>query len=124
MKLLLDTHVVLWWLAGGRSIGKAAKRRIETADNVYVSIASAWEVAIKTSIGKLRLPGRFEDGVDAHGFDKLPVSFRHAEALATLPRLHGDPFDRMLIVQALTEGLLLVTSDEQITAYGVPTLTP
>ena len=121
MTLLLDTHVVLWWISGAR-VRRAVRSAIEDADEVFVSVASAWEVAIKVALGKLALPGRFEDGVEAHGFSKLPIEFRHAEALVALPRHHADPFDRMLVAQALVEGMTLVTRDGALRAYGVPIL--
>jgi len=89
---------------------------------VFVSVASAWEAAIKIALGKLTLPERFEAGVKAAGFEKLPIAFSHAEAVGTLPRHHSDPFDRMLVAQALCERLTLVTHDRRFAPYGVEVL--
>jgi PIN domain nuclease of toxin-antitoxin system len=87
--------------------------RIGSASVVFVSVASAWEAAIKIALGKLRLTESFEAGVVASRFDKLPIDFSHAAVLTTLPRHHNDPFDRMLIVQAMSERLTLVTHDRR-----------
>ena len=122
MKLLLDTHVVLWWRANDRRVGGASRRAITTAETVLVSSVSAWEVAIKMALGKLRTPGPFEAGVDDSGFDKLPITFAHAAAVATLPGHHADPFDRMLVAQAIVEGCTLLTADRQFEPYHVPVL--
>jgi PIN domain nuclease of toxin-antitoxin system len=122
VKLLLDTHVVLWWRANDRRLTRATRRTIATATTVAVSSASAWEVAIKLALGKLRLPGPFEAGVEDSGFDKLPVTFAHAAAVAALPAHHTDPFDRMLIAQALVEGFTLLSADQQLGLYRVPIL--
>lgn len=122
MKLLLDTHAVLWWRTNDPQLGRAARRAIASAETVFVSSASAWEVAIKTALGKLRLPGPFEAGVDESGFTKLPVTFAHAAAVATLPPHHTDPFDRMLIAQAIVEGCTVVTSDPKFEVYRIPLL--
>ena len=120
--LLLDTHAFLRWRAAPNELGPAAKRSIAQAHSVYVSLASAWETAIKVSIGKLKLDARFEDGVRESGFRPLPIEFRHAEQVIELPGHHRDPFDRMLIAQALVEGLTIVTSDRQIGRYDVAVL--
>jgi len=122
MRLLLDTHVFLWWRADDPGLKPAIRRDIARADVVYVSAASAWEVAIKSALGKLRVPGSIEAGVEESGFTKLPVSFRHAEEVAGLPDHHADPFDRMLIAQALVEGLTVVTRDRQFEPYRVPVI--
>jgi len=122
MKLLLDTHAVLWWRGNSPKLGRAARRAIASAETVFVSSASAWEVAIKVALGKLRLPGPFEAGVEDSGFAKLPISFAHAAAAATLPMHHSDPFDRMLIAQTVVEGCTLVTADPEFERYHVPVL--
>lgn len=122
MRLLLDTHVFLWWRENHPRLGAEVRKVIADADEAFVSAASAWEVAIKVGIGKLSIPGPFEEGVERSGFDKLPVEFRHAAAVSALPHHHGDPFDRMLIAQALTEGLTLVTHDRLFQPYGIPIL--
>lgn len=118
-RLLLDTHVVLWWRADDRRLARRAREAIATADVVFVSAASAWEVAIKSALGRLSIPDRFEAGVAASGFERLPITFPHAEAAGGLPPHHADPFDRMLIAQARLEGLTLVTHDRQFEPYDV-----
>ena len=118
-QLLLDTHVFIWWRENSPRLGDDARGRIRSASVVFVSVSSAWEAAIKTGLGKLRLPESFEAGVVASRFDKLPIAFSHAEAVATLPRHHNDPFDRMLIAQAITERLTLVTHDRRFAPYGI-----
>jgi PIN domain nuclease of toxin-antitoxin system len=122
VNLLLDTHAFLWWQMNDRFLNRNAKDTIATADLVFVSAASAWEAAIKSSMGKLRLPASIETGVEESGFEKLLISFSHAEMAAALPRHHNDPFDRMLIAQALAEGLTLVTHDKNMAPYDVPIL--
>ena len=122
MRLLLDTHVVLWWRANDPKLGKEARRAIERADLALVSAASAWEVAIKMALGRLRIPDDFEGGVESSGFGKLPVTFTHAAAAGRLPAHHADPFDRMLVAQARTEKLTLVTRDRRLAQYEVDLL--
>ena len=120
MNLLLDTHIFLWWRANEPRLGAEARTAISDADVVFVSVASAWEVAIKMSLGKLRLEGRFGDGVDQSGFRPLPITFEHAEHVSSLPPHHRDPFDRLLIAQALSEGLTVVTGDRKFKPYKIP----
>lgn len=122
MNLLLDTHVVLWWRAGGARIARAVRDEIATADTVFVSVASAWEIALKQSLGKVKLPESFARGVDRSGFARLTVTFEHAERAATLPVHHRDPFDRMLVAQAVAEGLRLVTADAILAKYDADVL--
>lgn len=122
MRLLLDTHVYLWARAFPARIDRQARDVIERSDAVFVSIASAWEAAIKVGLGRLQLQETFEAGMAAGGFRPLSITLAHAERVATLPRLHGDPFDRMLVAQADCEGLTLVTKDSAIAAYGVAVL--
>jgi PIN domain nuclease of toxin-antitoxin system len=117
MRLLLDTHVLIWWDEGAR-LSPAARRAIETAEQVYVSAVSGWEIAIKTSMGKLRPVRTVSVAVEESGFEELPVRLRHAAALASLPRHHRDPFDRMLIAQAITDRLTIVTRDRAFRAYN------
>jgi PIN domain nuclease of toxin-antitoxin system len=118
MNLLLDTHVLIWW-DEGRRIAAEARRAIEEADTVYVSAASAWEVAIKTGLGRLRPTRTVEQAVSESGFLELPVTFHHAERVTGLPPHHRDPFDRMLVAQAAVEELALVTRDPVFARYGV-----
>ena len=121
-KLLLDTHAFLWWRSEPQRLEPAARSAIASAAIAFVSVASAWEVAIKTALGKLRLPESLEAGVDDSGFEKLMISFSHAEGVATLPHHHRDPFDRMLIAQARAENLVLVTHDRKFQPYEVDIL--
>jgi PIN domain nuclease of toxin-antitoxin system len=122
LRLLLDTHILLWWLAENPKLSITARARIAEAEIVCVSAASVWEMAIKVSTGKLRAPNDLEKQLQRHGFVQLSVSVNHALGVATLPRHHTDPFDRMLIAQASFESLTLVTADPQLAAYGVPIL--
>jgi PIN domain nuclease of toxin-antitoxin system len=119
VRLLLDTHVVLWWSQGAAQIKAAARRAIREADEVFVSAASEWEVAIKVALGKLTVPGPLLEVVTASGFAQLPVDFGHAAAAGALPAAHADPFDRMLIAQAMVERLSLVSHDRLLAKYAV-----
>lgn len=120
MKLLLDTHVVLWWRTDSPRLKRVIRRTIGTAEIVWVSAASGWEVAIKQSLGKLRLEDPFAEMVAGSDFQELPVTLRHAAEIRALPPHHQDPFDRMLIAQARTEGATVVTHDRQFEPYDVP----
>jgi PIN domain nuclease of toxin-antitoxin system len=125
--LLLDTHVFLWWLADDRRLGARLRSRIGApTSDVLVSAASIWEIAIKLALGKLELPGtdpaRLDALVPACGFRELPITAAHASAVATLPRLHGDSFDRLLVAQARAERATLVSADPALAGYGVPIL--
>lgn len=122
MRLLLDTHVVLWWRQDSRRVRRAARAAIAGAAVVYVSAASAWEVAIKAAIGRLHLEDPFEAHVRAAGFEPLPITFVHAAEVAGLAPHHADPFDRMLVAQARVERLVLVTHDQVFLSYDVPAL--
>ncbi len=123
MQLLLDTHVLLWSLAGDERLGARAADVIEDGRNVvYVSAASIWEISIKRSLGKLRVPGDVLAQVDAASFTRLPISFEHADAVAALPDLHTDPFDRMLVAQARADRLVVVTHDPLVLQYGIETI--
>ena len=122
MNLLLDTHAFLWWLREDDSLGTAARSAIERTGNVvFVSAASALEIAIKRAVGRLPgLPrGDIGDWIERNGFQALSVDVAHAVASAELPRHHSDPFDRLLIAQARLEDLTLVASDEHISRYRV-----
>lgn len=119
-RLLLDTHVLLWWLADDAALGPRARSLIAAADNViYVSAASIWEISIKKSLGKLQAPDGFDMIMDEEGFESLVIDAFHAEQAGALPPLHRDPFDRMLIAQAQAEGLSILTCDQNIAPYGV-----
>jgi PIN domain nuclease of toxin-antitoxin system len=121
-RLLLDTHVWLWWQADDNRLGPTARRYIATAREIRFSAASAWEIAIKCAIGKLTLPKNadIESELERDGFVPLSVDIAHADAVRTLPALHRDPFDRLLVAQALVEGLTIVTGDPDLTRYDVP----
>ena len=123
-RLLLDTHVWLWWQAGDARLGSQARQRLERASEVRFSAASAWEIAIKVGIGKLTLPKRADIEVELaeSGFVALPVEIAHAEHVRRLPPLHRDPFDRLLVAQAHVEALTLVTADRELAAYGIELL--
>lgn len=122
MRLLLDTHAVLWWLAG-EPIAPPAKEAIaEPTNDVFVSAAAVWEIAIKRAIGKLILDGSVVSALDAGGLDPLPITARHAEEAGALPPHHRDPFDRMLIAQARLDGLTVVTRDPMFDRYAVSTM--
>jgi PIN domain nuclease of toxin-antitoxin system len=118
VNLLLDTHVLLWWLAGGTRLREAIRTAISTAEGVWVSAATAWEIGIKTSLGKLEFHGNIEEQLAKNNFRPLPITLAHAVASGKLPRRHGDPFDRMLIAQAQVESLTLVTHDALLSEYG------
>ena len=120
--LLLDTHIFLWWRGEPSRLISTVRSGIATADLVFVSVASAWEAAIKRSLGRLDLPDTMEAGVLASGFQQLLISFSHAERAAALPPHHRDPFDRMLVAQAQAEGLTLVTRDRRLEPYDVEIL--
>ena len=119
MRLLLDTHVFIWWRVNSPRLGASARQAIATAEVVYVSVVSAWEASVKISLGKLEIPGPLEEAVDDSGFSKLFLTFEHAWSLKDLPAHHRDPFDRMLVVQVLVERLTIVTADPKFELYGV-----
>lgn len=121
-RLLLDTHVVLWWLTGA-ALDADAQAMIQDPDNVVlVSVASAWEVAMKQSLGKLEPPEDFTDAAVAEGLALLGIEVAHVRAVRELPHHHRDPFDRMLVAQARVEQLVLVTRDARLGRYDVRTL--
>jgi PIN domain nuclease of toxin-antitoxin system len=119
MKLLLDTQILLWVMRDARELSAAAREFIERADDVYVSSVSLWESAIKAAMGKLPLaPQALEAGALRAGFIPLPVTWAHALAVDALPMLHRDPFDRMLVAQAVSEPLQLLTHDAKLARYS------
>lgn len=123
MRLLLDTHALLWWLADEGLAAQAREAIADPANLVVVSAASAWEISIKKALGKLNAPDDLEVQLEANRFDPLPIGMGHAIAAGQLPRHHEDPFDRMLIAQAFAEGLTIVTRDKRFEDYGVALLT-
>ena len=119
MSLLLDTHAFLWWLAGEPIDPRVQARIADPTTLVAVSAASAWEVAIKRRLKKLRLAGSIGDHVRDAGFEPLPIGLDHAERAGSLPDHHRDPFDRMLVAQAQIERLAIVTRDPAFDVYDV-----
>ncbi len=119
MRLLLDTHIFLWAVSAHPRLTPALRNRLARAEAVYVSAASLWEIAIKSRLGKIDGdPLALVAAIEESGFQELSVSARHAAAVATLPLHHADPFDRLLIAQAFTEPLHLLTADQAFAAYG------
>ena len=113
-RLLLDTCTFLWWLADDARLGAGARALIAEANNqIFVSAATAWEISIKKSLGKLEAPDDLDDMVEKEGFEKLSITFFHGERTGALPQLHQDPFDRILVAQS---------ADEAIPKYGVKTV--
>lgn len=124
MRLLLDTHVFLWWVQDARELSRKARDAIADADNeCLLSLVSCWEMAIKVSLGKLELPGAIErfipEQLTINGFRQLEIGFRHIARVATLALHHRDPFDRLLVAQATEERLTLVSADPVFRKYGV-----
>ena len=124
MRLLLDTHALIWALGAPEKLPAAAHRAIQAAENeVYASLASAWEISIKVSIGKLKFDAQdLERALAASGMQPLGISLQHTARLSSLPPHHRDPFDRMLVAQALTESMTLVSRDRELAKYGVKLL--
>jgi PIN domain nuclease of toxin-antitoxin system len=124
VKLLLDTHAFLWWVEGAPALGRRARAEVANPDNdVFLSIASCWELAIKISLGKLRLTQSLErfipEQLTRNGFVLFGVEFRHVALIADLPFHHRDPFDRVLVAQALLDELAIVSADRVFRKYGV-----
>lgn len=123
MKLLLDSQTVLWWVGIDRErLSERMRLTIDEAEEVFVSVASVWELEIKRSLRKLAFADDAWAQVAALGVDWLPIELDDTLAAAKLPHHHGDPFDRMIVAQALTRGLTLVTSDRRLADYEVPIL--
>lgn len=120
MKILLDTHYLLWWLGATPELGVQARSLISDPKNViFFSTVSLWELRIKEGLGKIELPKSFTEVLSQEAFEALPVGVKHTEALRGMPLHHRDPFDRMLIAQAQTEKLTLLTKDRMIASYDV-----
>lgn len=122
MRLLVDTQILLWLLGDpGRLSAHQSQALADGGNEVLVSVASIWEIAIKVGLGKLQIPlSDFPAKLEAVGMEVLPIALPHALAAASMPRHHGDPFDRMIIAQARIEGLIIVTADRQFARYDVP----
>ncbi len=120
MNLLLDTHTVLWWLSDDPALSETARAAIADPENtVFLSAVVMWEIRIKQSIGKLDLPDNFGEVLDEQRFAELAVTVDHAHTIAELPAAHRDPFDRMLVAQAMVEHMVIVTRDRSIADYDV-----
>jgi PIN domain nuclease of toxin-antitoxin system len=118
MRVLLDTHLLLWALSSPEKLSKRARERIDSSE-VYASAASIWEVSIKSALGKLKAdPNEVLAAVEPAGFNHLPIVAGHAAKVAELPAIHQDPFDRLLIAQARFEPMILLTDDEVLGGYG------
>lgn len=123
MDLLLDTHVFLWWDEGSSNLGASASAAIrDSSNNVFVSAAVGWEIAIKRKLGRLVFGGAVSAAIAANGFSPLPISMEDAEWTESIPPHHQDPFDRIMIAQSQRLGLVLVTADAQIRRYEAPIL--
>jgi PIN domain nuclease of toxin-antitoxin system len=123
VRLLLDTNALLWTLLERQRLSSAAMDAIESqANDVFISVVSAWEIEIKRSKGKLHVPPELEAALATQRFDSLPVTMRHAYAVESLPRIHRDPFDRMIIAQAHLDELTIVSSDSDMRRYPVAVL--
>jgi len=123
VNFLLDTHVLLWWLSDHKSLTTKAVGAIKDGENsIFVSAATAWEISIKRVLGKLKAPDGLEETLESNRFRQLPISIRHGLVAGSLPRHHDDPFDRMLIAQAQTEQLTIITHDVRMEQYGVSIL--
>jgi PIN domain nuclease of toxin-antitoxin system len=122
VRVLLDTHVVLWWLLDDPTLPPDARDMLDSEPDAFVSPVTVWEVVVKQRLGKLKGPRDLGERVRDAGFVELPVLHEHALAAGRLPPIHRDPFDRMLVAQAATEGLTVVTRDADIPRYDVLTL--
>jgi len=118
LRLLLDTHILLWWLSGSRRLSESARTAITDSMPTYVSAVSAWEIGIKVAAGRLEFRDDMERQMALNHFEPLAVTIAHAVRASGLPRHHGDPFDRMLVAQAAAESLTLLTADARLKAYG------
>lgn len=124
MKLLLDTHSLLWFLSGDSKLSQLARNSIEDNSNEkFVSAGSLWETAIKVSIGKIKLTAAFEElfpgQLDQNGFDLLPVLTEHVRLLTTMPFHHRDPFDRLFVAQSMAGDMTIVSTDDIFDSYGI-----
>lgn len=122
-RLLLDTHVFVWWLSAVSRLTEGARTAISDPRNeVFVSAVTAWEISVKRTKGQMTVPDNLSAIVEERGFTHLPLTFHHAEQAGVLPMHHRDPFDRFLIAQAQVEGLILITRDSRIPLYGIRTM--
>lgn len=123
MKLLIDTHILLWWLSQDRRLSQLETDIITDPDNlIFVSAATAWEIAVKRMIGKLEAPDDLPAALAANNFLELPITIEHSQKLYQLPLHHNDPFDRIMVAQAMSEDLTFMTRDAKIALYEVRTI--
>jgi PIN domain nuclease of toxin-antitoxin system len=123
LRLLLDTHVMLWAIGEPGRLSVQARSAIESEGNeVFVSVVSPWEIAIKKSRNRIETPSDLDRGLESSRFKLLPVLLRHTKALESMPHHHRDPFDRMLVAQAIVDGMILVTADRKLTHYAAALL--
>jgi PIN domain nuclease of toxin-antitoxin system len=119
VKLLLDTHILLWWLEDNPLLPESLRKLIRDPENtIFISAVALWEIWLKQSLGKLKLPPNFKELLELEEFENLPLTARQAVAVANLPWHHQDPFDRMLVAQAQVERLTLLSVDADLLAYG------
>jgi PIN domain nuclease of toxin-antitoxin system len=119
VKILLDTHILLWWLNNDPLLSERLRKLIRDPENtIFISAIALWEIWLKQSLGKLKLPSNFKELLELEEFENLPLTARQAAAVASLPWHHRDPFDRMLVAQAQVERLTLLSMDEHLLAYG------
>ena len=119
MRILLDSHVALWWLDDSAAMGSQCRELISHADEAFISAVTPWELGMKRALGKLTMPEGLVDELESEGFVSLSITAAHAERAPALPPHHRDPFDRMLVAQAQLETLVLVTADETLAGYDV-----
>ncbi len=121
-RFLLDSHVLIWLDSGNPRLTFPIREKLRYADHRFLSAATAWELSLKQAAGKLTLQASVGSMLSRFRLEELPVAIRHGDRAATLPSFHGDPFDRMIVAQALEENLILVTGDRQLAQYGAPIL--
>jgi PIN domain nuclease of toxin-antitoxin system len=123
MKLLLDTHILIWWLSEASRLSQTEIDLITDADNfIFVSAATAWEIAVKKMIGKLEAPNDLPAALGINNFLELPITIEHSQKLYQLPLHHNDPFDRIMVAQAMSEDLTFMTRDAKIALYDIRTI--
>lgn len=123
MSYLLDTHALLWWLEDDSTLSIEARKIISNPNNlIFVSPINTWEITIKKALGKLKAPDNLEEIILQYGFAHLPINIKHTLFIENLENFHEDPFDRLLIAQAIVEGLSIITRDAKIIQYNVPTV--
>jgi PIN domain nuclease of toxin-antitoxin system len=119
---LIDSHVALWWLDGSDKLGPESRRQLQSADEVFFSAVTPWELGIKRALGELDFPDGLASALVASGLTELPISAAHGESAARMPAHHHDPFDRLLVAQAQIEALVLMSADRAMTPYDVDLL--